>query len=501
MQLASDSIAYSVSAKRPDGSRAYGDAWNQQWIDSLHTGHKLIALRDPGSTQRPRLRPCYSALLRRVLGQARLLRVPQDALGDRQDPVPSLGRSMGVPGAGIRRCGRGFRGQTVTRSVLVVSDYAANYPGAYIRSLELLGREVAGNGSVAYLFPKERAWHEILRPLGPVFVSDGFLGGRVSKTLTQDMLAICRAHRVSLIHTSFGLAAPVSATVARRVLGVAHLWHWRNPPSSLADVREQRGVLRAVAPAIYRALGSGHGIANIAISSDLAETLVAQACVSPGKIRVVHNGIDLGLFEDCGPCLDRRIGDAIGVDLAARPVIGFVGHFGPQKDHETFLRAVALVKRRVPDVAVLLVGGALTSQSGERGGLLLDRIAQLELEGNVWLLGQHDPIAPVMQLFDVGVLSSNWEGLGNVIMEYMAMCKPVVATRVGGIPDVVIDGETGFLVSPKSPNEMADRLQELILNPGLRERMGVAGRRRIEEAFSLDRWVRSILDVYSELGS
>src|SRR5665647_2216213 len=116
------------------------------------------------------------------------------------------------------------------------------------------------------------------------------------------MLGICRAHRVSLIHTSFGLAAPVSATVARRVLGIAHLWHWRNPPYSLVDVRQQRGVLRAMAPAMYRALGSGHGIANVATSSGLAETLVAQGCVALGKVRVVHNGIDLGLFDDCGPC-------------------------------------------------------------------------------------------------------------------------------------------------------------------------------------------------------
>jgi len=397
--------------------------------------------------------------------------------------------------------GRSTRGETVTRSVLVVSDYAAEYPGAYIRSLELLGREVAGSGSVAFLFPKERAWHQLLRPLGPVFISEGFLGGRVSQTLTLDMLGICRAHKVSLIHTSFGLAAPVSATVARRVLGIAHLWHWRNPPYSLVDVRQQRGVLRAMAPAMYRALGSGHGIANVAISSCLAETLVAQGCVALGKVRVVHNGIDLGLFDDCGPCPNRRIGDAIGVDLAARPVVGFVGHLDPQKDHETFLRAVALVKRRVPNVAVLVVGGARDSLLGERRRLLLERIAQLELEDNVWLVGQHDPIAPVMQLFDVGVLSSNWEGLGNVVMEYMAMRKPVVATRVGGIPDVVVDGVTGLLVSPESPNEMADCLVELILNPGLRERMGVAGRRRVEEEFSLDGWVKSMLGVYSELGS
>jgi glycosyltransferase involved in cell wall biosynthesis len=383
---------------------------------------------------------------------------------------------------------------------LIVADYSAEYPGAFIRSIEALGRALAAEHSVAFLFPRERDWHTQLNEVGPVLVSRCSPWGRVSGGLTQEILGICGRHGISLVHTNFGSAAPLGAAVARRVLGVAHVWHWRNPPNTLGTGRDHHGTLRSVAPVLYRSLGSGGGVAHVAISSGLADTLANHGYVASRRISVVYNAIDCELFDACTAIAAGRIGDIDVADLAGRPIVGFVGRFGPQKDHETFLHALALVKQRVANVAALLVGGALECELHELRKPLLRQISQLGLENNAWLVGQHDPIAPVIRLFDVGVLSSHWEGLGNATLEYMAMRKPVVATRVGGIPEVVVNGETGYLVAPACPAEMADRLLELLGNSGLRSRMGAAGRRRVEEEFSLERWVRSMLNVYSELG-
>ncbi|MEO0250020.1 MAG: glycosyltransferase [candidate division WOR-3 bacterium] len=184
--------------------------------------------------------------------------------------------------------------------------------------------------------------------------------------------------------------------------------------------------------------------------------------------------------------------------LKGRPIVGMVANFGSQKDQETLIEAISRVRSIVPDVALLLVGERLVGQSDARIAQLKERIRSLGLEGNVYFAGQWENVAEVIACFDVGVLSSHWEGFGNVVVEYMAMGKPVVATRIGGIPDIIVDGETGYLVEPYHPQGMAERILQLLQDSEMRVRFGSAGRRRAEERFSVDRWAEAMYGTYLE---
>jgi hypothetical protein len=209
--------------------------------------------------------------------------------------------------------------------VLIISDFSANYPGAFVRSLESLGHAYADRGSIAYLFPRARAWQDLLRSTGSVFVSKETEWGRMSPALTREVLRICTASSISLVHTNFGMAAPLAATAARRLLGTKHLWHWRSTPNSLSFGTSSPRTRALSAPIAYRHLAGRRGIVHIAISSPLRGALVAQRYLHAGKVRVLRNAIDLSMYVP--PDSSRTaVSSLVGVDLSDRPIIGFVGH-------------------------------------------------------------------------------------------------------------------------------------------------------------------------------
>jgi glycosyltransferase involved in cell wall biosynthesis len=113
--------------------------------------------------------------------------------------------------------------------------------------------------------------------------------------------------------------------------------------------------------------------------------------------------------------------------------------------------------------------------------------------------GHRTDVPEILQALDIFVLPSNWEGLPNAVLEAMAAGLPVVATRVGGVPEVVVEGQTGILVPPRDPNALADALLTLLRDPNLRRRMGQAGRQRVQEYFSVDQMVSKTETLYEQL--
>lgn len=121
------------------------------------------------------------------------------------------------------------------------------------------------------------------------------------------------------------------------------------------------------------------------------------------------------------------------------------------------------------------------------------------LAGRIRFLGFRDDVQSIMQAFDVFVLPSITEGLPNVILEAMASAKPVIATRVGGVPEAVIPGQTGLLVPSADAGALADAVRELIMNPSAVERMGRAGRKRAETCFSVRDEVKRFERLYGSI--
>ena len=173
-----------------------------------------------------------------------------------------------------------------------------------------------------------------------------------------------------------------------------------------------------------------------------------------------------------------------------------IGRLDPQKGHETLLHAMAAVARHVPNVRLGIVGD--TQHGGEeyRASLLALR-AELGLTDHVEFLGVRRDVAALLAQAHAFVLASRWEGFGLVFLEAMAAAKPVVATRVSAIPEVVADNETGLLVPPDDPEALARALLDLLQDPARARQMGVAGHARLHAHYGAAAMVAKTLALYA----
>jgi len=212
--------------------------------------------------------------------------------------------------------------------------------------------------------------------------------------------------------------------------------------------------------------------------------------VPPAKALLIHNAADLSAFVpgEPDPALARSLGLEPG-DL----VVGAVGNLRPVKDHATLLRAFARVAARVPQARLVIVG------EGDERPRLEALAAELGIAGSVKLLGQRADVPLLLRRFDVFVLSSISEGLSLSIVEAMAVARPVVATRVGGNPEIVRDGETGLLVPSGDPPALAEALVALLDDPARRDAFGAAGLRRAQSVFSLPGMIEQYERLYETL--
>jgi glycosyltransferase involved in cell wall biosynthesis len=174
-------------------------------------------------------------------------------------------------------------------------------------------------------------------------------------------------------------------------------------------------------------------------------------------------------------------------------VIGCIAHFADHKDHRNLIAAAAQLAAARPDVRFLLVG------EGELRPEIELQVNNLRLRDIIILVGFRSDIPQLLAAMDVVVLASHHEGLGTSLLDAMAMARPVVATAVGGIPEIVIEGETGRLVPPRDPVALADALLALVADAALRARLGAAGRKRLLERFSAEAMVERTESVYRAL--
>lgn len=295
-------------------------------------------------------------------------------------------------------------------------------------------------------------------------------------------LALTRRWRPDLIHS---VLANIFAFIAAQICRVPHLISERNiePPTC----EDKHLLQRWMEPVMF-----SRAEAIVANSQAGAAIAARTKRARPEKIYVVPNGIDTKVFDNVrGPQAMRR-------ELGLNPdrfTIGIIGSIvGNRKDHETFLRGMQSLSQRCSHKFQIVCVGGGPKLAETR---LLAR--QLGLEDRTWFTGVRTDVPEVLAALDLVVSSSRWEGMPNVIMEAMAGSKPVVATAVGGTPELVIPGETGLLVPPRDPEALAQACQKMLENPGRALEMGQAGRSRIEKFFSIEKMVRDTENVYQRL--
>lgn len=232
--------------------------------------------------------------------------------------------------------------------------------------------------------------------------------------------------------------------------------------------------------------------AIVACSEAVRRYAIDTYGVRPGLVRTVHNAIEIP--EEAGDPLRReRVRRELGAtrdDL----LVGTVGRLiEPKKGLAVFLAAARLLAREFPRVRFALVG------AGPAGAELEARAAREGVSHRTVFAGLRRDVTDVMRALDLFVQPSMWEGFGITLLEAMAAGTPLVASRVGGVPEVVVDGETGILVPAGDPEQLAEACAGLLRNRERASRFAKAGRARVEALFGIDRLARDLAGLYREL--
>ncbi len=239
-----------------------------------------------------------------------------------------------------------------------------------------------------------------------------------------------------------------------------------------------------------RALGAlSFGITRVMANSEgVRRMLIEVERIDPAKIELIYNGVNLEQF----PIPPK---EKIPLPLAPedRPIV-VVANLWPVKGHEILLEAAVRVVASDPNAKFILVG----TGAGRRA-ILEARARALSIDRHVLFLGPREDVPQILSQMEISVLPSLAEGFSNAILESMAASLPMVATDVGGNREAIVEGVTGFLVPPRDPVALADRILRLLGDRNLAQRMGRAGRERIETTFSLQRMVAETERFYERL--
>ncbi|MCU0506224.1 MAG: glycosyltransferase [Chloroflexi bacterium] len=278
-------------------------------------------------------------------------------------------------------------------------------------------------------------------------------------------------YRAELVGTRAALAL---AQVGRRRPYVVSTVH-----SSRVRSAEDRAELRRLTPHIDQL---------IAVSVAIEEKIRHEERVG-APVRLVYNGVDLHRYDHQEPCCTLR--EEYGIEAGA-PIVGVVARLEPEKGHRTLLDAWPLVLRRAPDARLLVVGeGSLLTE-------LVWQARELGIDRRVVFAGRRDDIPAVTAALDVAALPSYREAQGMVILEAMALSRPVVATNVGGIPEMIEDGVSGLLVPPHDPDALAEAIIRLLVDHPFADTIARNGHDLAHARFSIEFMVRAIEDIYDE---
>jgi glycosyltransferase involved in cell wall biosynthesis len=228
--------------------------------------------------------------------------------------------------------------------------------------------------------------------------------------------------------------------------------------------------------------------AIIATSAAIREHLVGLG-IDAARLHVIPSGIDLERFR---PRADGRELRA-GLGLTGEPVISMVARL--EKRADLFIEAAARLAGEWPQALFLLAGGG----SEERRAQLERQAAGLNLSGRVLLLGHREDVPELLAASDVCVLASDYEGLPQSVVQYLAVAKPTVAANVGGVPEIIEHGRTGLLVAPGDATGLAEALAYMLRNPERASEMGAEGRRLVCERFDADRVAQRTIEIYEGL--
>jgi sugar transferase (PEP-CTERM/EpsH1 system associated) len=295
------------------------------------------------------------------------------------------------------------------------------------------------------------------------------------------LVKIFREIRPDIVHTrAWGTVDAIMAARLAGVPRVIHGEHGRDVADPEGENRKRNVIRKCLSPMVDRFM---------TVSDDLQRWLTETVGIAAHKVVRIHNGVDTQRFSRAGREAARRMLGLADGNVA----IGIVGRLDPVKDHRSLLQAFAAVAQAHPRARLIIVGDGVMRQA------IAAQIEQLRIADRVQMLGERQDVADILKALDCFTLTSVAEGISNTILEAMATGLPVVATRVGGNPELVQHGLTGQLVAPGDVSALAQAFETYLNDPELRIREGRAARERTEKHFSLERMAANYTELYSSV--
>lgn len=298
--------------------------------------------------------------------------------------------------------------------------------------------------------------------------------------LVVRLARMMRRERFDIVQT-YLWGANTWGRIAARMAGVPHvLASERN-----VDIWEER---------YKRVLGRllARGTDRIVANSEAVRSYLLTQGVSPDKVVTIYNGVNFDRFrKPCDPAI-RRAELSIPPDAI---LAGAVARVEPAKDHGTLLRAMALIAERVPRLHLAVVGG------GSELDTLRELARELGIGDRVHFTGPRTDAAEWLQTVDFSVLSSVKEGLSNTVLESMAAGRAMIATDVGGNAEVIVEGETGYLVPARDPAALSQAIARLAVSDERIREFGRLGKDRVHDLFSVERMVERTQGLYLSISS
>lgn len=296
------------------------------------------------------------------------------------------------------------------------------------------------------------------------------------KTVSR-LVALLRNRRFDLVHANIGFCNQYAA-VAARLTGTPSICHVRNIKSRVSFWEHGLWLAHVL-------------IANSQATLDSVRGRARKA----QRVELVYNGVDLTQFAPRG---DRHFRQQLGLGEETF-VLGMVGRVTTEKGQHTFIRSLQAVFERQSDACALIVGDVVIDGTQEYLKQLKRMVSELGLSANVLFTGFVEDTPAVYDSIDLLVMPSVAEPFGRVLIEAMAMQKPVIATRAGGALEVVDEEVTGLLVPPDRPDSLAEAIMRIMGNEVLGKKMGVQGRKRVERLFSSKQNVARTESIYQDI--
>jgi len=345
---------------------------------------------------------------------------------------------------------------------------------------------------VAVAIPKGGEIGRYLRQLGVPVEEVGFIRFRrsynpiyylvwlIAIPLTvRQIMRVIKRREVKVIYTN--QISQLQPAIAARLMGKKVIWH-------LIDLHIP-WIMDWIFFPLVKALSH-----MVVVSCRYRINQLKTRRLDTNGIQILHAPVDTKLFKPIdGPnFLKKDLG--ISED---RPLVGMACNINYNKGVEYFLEAAAKIKKKFPDAQFVIIGRPIATQKKYYEKIIAYR-SHLGLESDVIITGYRDDMPECLASLDVFVLPSLSEASPLVILEAMACGIPVVATRVGGVPEIVIDGKTGYLVPPKDPLTLAKKVVLLLKNRELRLRMGQTARKRVQEYFDIEHVLNRVESIIQE---